>query len=56
MLILGELSCWATFGVHKSDPRLVILGFTGVAASLLMLARTRRTTRAECSTGPRRAA
>jgi uncharacterized protein with PQ loop repeat len=42
LLILGELSCWATFGVHKSDPRLIILGVTGVAASLLMLSRIRR--------------
>jgi hypothetical protein len=42
LLILGELSCWATFGVHQSDPRLLILGFTGVAASLLMLARVWR--------------
>jgi uncharacterized protein with PQ loop repeat len=46
MLILGELSCWTTFGVHKSDPRLMILGVTGVAASLLMLARIWRTTKA----------
>jgi hypothetical protein len=45
LLILGELSCWTVFGVHKSDPRLMILGLTGVAASLLMLARIRRTTR-----------
>ncbi len=44
LLILGELACWATFGLHKSDPRLIVLGFTGVAASLLMLARIRRTT------------
>jgi hypothetical protein len=44
ILIFGELACWATFGLHKSDPRLVVLGFTGVAASLLMLARIRRTT------------
>jgi hypothetical protein len=44
VLILGELSCWASFGLHKSDPRLIVLGFTGVAASLLMLARIRRTT------------
>ncbi|HEU0213014.1 MAG TPA: hypothetical protein VFR13_02930 [Jiangellaceae bacterium] len=42
LLILGEVSCWTTFGVHKSDPRLMILGFTGLAASLLMLARIRR--------------
>jgi uncharacterized protein with PQ loop repeat len=53
LLILGELSCWATFGVHKSDPRLIVLGFTGVAASLLMLARIRRTTEPERSTAPR---
>jgi len=55
MLILGELSCWTTFGVHKSDPRLMILGFTGVAASLLMLARIRRTTEVQRSRAPRRA-
>jgi uncharacterized protein with PQ loop repeat len=41
ILIFGELSCWTIFGIHKSDPRLMILGFTGVAASLLMLARIR---------------
>jgi uncharacterized protein with PQ loop repeat len=52
LLILGEVLCWATFGVHKSDPRLVVLGFTGVAASLLMLARIRRTTEVEQSTTP----
>ena len=43
MLILGELSCWTVFGLHESDPRLIILGFSGVAASALMLARIRRT-------------
>jgi uncharacterized protein with PQ loop repeat len=43
MLILGELSCWTIFGVHSGDPRLTTLGFTGVAASVLMLARIRRT-------------
>jgi hypothetical protein len=43
MLIFGELSCWTVFGIHKSDPRLIILGFTGVTASVLMLARIRRT-------------
>jgi hypothetical protein len=42
ILILGELSCWTAFGVHRSDPRLEVLGFTGVAASLLMLARIRQ--------------
>ena len=55
LLIFGELSCWTIFGVHKSDPRLMILGFTGVAASLLMLARIRRTAETEPSTAPRRA-
>jgi uncharacterized protein with PQ loop repeat len=52
LLILGELSCWTTFGVHKSDPRLIILGLTGVAASLLMLARIYRITNAERSIAP----
>jgi uncharacterized protein with PQ loop repeat len=42
ILVLGELSCWTAFGVHRADPRLMILGFTGVAASLLMLARIRQ--------------
>jgi hypothetical protein len=55
ILILGELSCWAAFGVHQSDPRLMILGFTGVAASLLMLARICRTTEIERSRAPRHA-
>jgi uncharacterized protein with PQ loop repeat len=55
LLILGELSCWATFGLHRSDPRLIILGFTGMAASLLMLARIRRTTAIRRSAAPRRA-
>jgi hypothetical protein len=40
-LILGELCWWTTFGIHRSDPRLITLGFTGVAASTLMLARIR---------------
>jgi hypothetical protein len=46
-LILGELSCWALFGLQKADPRLIALGVTGVAASLLMLARIRRVRRRE---------
>jgi uncharacterized protein with PQ loop repeat len=55
LLILGELSCWATFGLHKSDPRLIVLGFTGMVASLLMLARIRRTTAIRRSAAPGRA-
>jgi hypothetical protein len=42
LLILGELSCWLTFGLHKLDPRLITLGATGVIASALMLARILR--------------
>ena len=49
LLILGELSCWLTFGLNESDPRLVALGLTGVTASVLMLARIRRTSRREQS-------
>jgi uncharacterized protein with PQ loop repeat len=45
LLILGELSCWTAFGIHASDPRLIVLGCTGVAASLLMLARIRSASR-----------
>jgi uncharacterized protein with PQ loop repeat len=39
LLICGELLCWGAFGVYRSDPRLIVLGATGVAASLLVLAR-----------------
>jgi uncharacterized protein with PQ loop repeat len=42
LLIFGELLCWGVFGVHESDPRLIVLGATGVAASLLILARVAR--------------
>ena len=45
LLILGELSCWLAFGLHQSDPRLLILGATGVTASLLLLARLRSASR-----------
>jgi uncharacterized protein with PQ loop repeat len=39
MLIFGELLCWGVFGIHEADPRLIMLGATGVVASLLVLAR-----------------
>jgi uncharacterized protein with PQ loop repeat len=39
LLVLGELSCWTAFGLHRSDPRLITLGLTGVTAGLLMLVR-----------------
>jgi uncharacterized protein with PQ loop repeat len=53
LLILGELSCWAIFGIHQADPRLLTLGATGVTASAVMLARihhTRRTSRSPVPT------
>ena len=45
LLILGELSCWLTFGLYKSDPRLITLGLTGMTASALMLTRIHRASR-----------
>jgi uncharacterized protein with PQ loop repeat len=42
MLVLGELSCWTIFGLHTSDLRLIVLGITGVTASVLMLTRILR--------------
>ena len=42
LLILGELFCWGVFGWHIADPRLTVLGWTGVVASLLVLARIPR--------------
>lgn len=44
VLVLCELSCWTVFGLHRSDPRLITLGITGVTASVLMLVRIHRTT------------
>jgi hypothetical protein len=49
LLILGELSCWGSFGIHKSDPRLTTLGLSGITASALMLSRLHRTTHAQAS-------
>lgn len=37
LLILAELLCWGAYGLHKSDPPLIVLGATGVTASVLML-------------------
>lgn len=45
LLVFGELSCWAIFGVHMSDPRLITLGVTGITASALILIRIRYTNR-----------
>jgi uncharacterized protein with PQ loop repeat len=42
LLIFAELLCWGVFGIHESDPRLIVLGATGVTASLLVLARAAR--------------
>ena len=45
LLILGELTCWLTFGLHTGDPRLITLGTSGIIVSVLMLARIYRATR-----------
>jgi uncharacterized protein with PQ loop repeat len=45
LLILGELSCWLTFGLRTADPRLITLGTSGIVVSALMLARIHRTAR-----------
>ena len=39
LLIFAELLCWGVFGIHEADPRLLVLGASGVVASLLVLAR-----------------
>ncbi len=46
LLILAELICWGAYGIQRSDPRLIVLGATGVAASVLMLARAHHAARA----------
>ncbi len=45
LLTLGELTCWLTFGLHKSDPRLITLGSGGILACALILSRIYRTGR-----------
>lgn len=45
LLVLGELSCWAAFGIHRADPTLMVLGFTGVTVGVLMLLRIQRTSK-----------
>ncbi|HTW97749.1 MAG TPA: hypothetical protein VMD59_03170 [Acidimicrobiales bacterium] len=45
LLILAELACWAFYGAARSDPRLLALGITGVAASLSILGRAAMTWR-----------
>ncbi len=52
-LVLGELSCWAAFGIHRADPTLVVLGFTGMTVSLLMLLRIQRTSKIAPDLEPR---
>jgi uncharacterized protein with PQ loop repeat len=42
LLILGELTCWLTFGLYKSDSRLITLGTCGIVSSALILARIRQ--------------
>jgi hypothetical protein len=42
LLTLGELTCWLAFGLHKSDPRLIVLGTGGIIACALILTRIYR--------------
>jgi hypothetical protein len=42
LLVLGELSCWFVYGLYRADPRLLVLGASGIIASVLMLAKTLR--------------
>jgi uncharacterized protein with PQ loop repeat len=51
LLIFGELLCWGVFGLHEADPRLIVLGATGVVASLLVLARVSRAAARGSDTG-----
>src|SRR5215475_4751645 len=52
LLVLGELSCWTVFGLHKPDPRLIVLGVSGVIASSLMLLRVLWSSQARGSYDP----
>ena len=46
---------WTIFGLHELDPRLITLGFTGVTASILMLARLRYANRLHAPVAARHA-
>ena len=48
LLTAGELTCWLAFGLHKSDPRLIILGAGGITCCALMLARVRHSAPGKC--------
>jgi len=39
---LAELLCWGIYGLHRADPRLIVVGWTGVVGSVLMLVRAYR--------------
>ena len=39
VLPVASLVCWGVFGNHEGDTRLIVLGATGVVASLLVLTR-----------------
>jgi uncharacterized protein with PQ loop repeat len=54
LLILAELLCWAVYGQYQSDPRLTVLGWTGVIASILMLVRAQTTRSRQSPVEPRR--
>jgi Enoyl-CoA hydratase/isomerase len=43
LLVLGELACWGVYGVHRQDPRLMVMGIIGITAAVLMLVRVRAT-------------
>jgi uncharacterized protein with PQ loop repeat len=53
LLILGELTCWLTFGLYQSDPRLITLGACGIVSSALILARIRQAGRRQRNITPR---
>lgn len=53
LLILGELTCWLTFGLYKSDPRLITLGACGIVSSAVILARIRQAGRRQRNITPR---
>lgn len=53
LLVLGETSCWAGFGVVARDGPLLALGVTGVTSALLMLRRARASSGRRPATGRR---
>ncbi|HWL43731.1 MAG TPA: hypothetical protein VNQ73_12355 [Ilumatobacter sp.] len=52
LLVLGELSCWGAYGLHRGDGRLAVMGVSGSIAAVLMISRAVTARRSPIAVGP----